>query len=73
MTALAIACKEGCIDIAFQLLAAGAYVNIQVRVFFLKNGLVAICHSFYIYFLSYNTLQNMIGSHHTIYDGAWAG
>jgi hypothetical protein len=31
MTALAIACKEGCIDIAFQLLAAGAYVNIQVR------------------------------------------
>jgi hypothetical protein len=32
MTALAIACKEGCIDIAFQLLAAGAYVNIQVGV-----------------------------------------
>jgi hypothetical protein len=32
MTALAIACKEGCIDIAFQLLAAGAYVNIQVTV-----------------------------------------
>ncbi len=35
--------------------------------------LVAICHSFYVYFLSYNTLQNMVGSHHTIYDEAWAG
>jgi hypothetical protein len=30
MTALAIACKEGSTDIAFQLLAAGAYVNLQV-------------------------------------------
>ncbi len=34
---------------------------------------VAICHSFYVYFLSYNTLQNIVGSHHTIYDEAWAG
>jgi hypothetical protein len=34
--------------------------------------LVAICHSFYVYFLSYNTLH-MVGSHHTIYDEAWAG
>ncbi len=32
-----------------------------------------MCHSFYIYFLSYNTLQNIVGSHHTIYDEAWAG
>ena len=31
---------------------------------------VAICHSFYVYFLSYNTLQNMVGSHHTKYDEA---
>jgi hypothetical protein len=22
---------------------------------------------FYVYFLSYNTLQNMVGSHHTVY------
>ena len=30
LTALAIACKEGSTDIAFQLIAAGAYVNLQV-------------------------------------------
>ncbi len=35
--------------------------------FFFFKGVVAICHSFYIYFFSYNTLQNMIGSHHTIH------
>ena len=31
MTALAVACKEGNSDIAFQLIAAGAYVNVQVQ------------------------------------------
>ena len=31
LTALAIACKEGSTDIAFQLMAAGAYVNLQVK------------------------------------------
>ena len=30
LTALAIACKEGSTDIAFQLIAAGADVNLQV-------------------------------------------
>ena len=33
LTALAIACKEGSTDIAFQLIAAGAYVNLQVSRF----------------------------------------
>jgi hypothetical protein len=42
----------------------------QERFFFFF--LVAICHSLYVYFLSYNTLH-MVGSHHTIYDEAWAG
>ena len=31
LTALAIACKEGSTDIVYQLVAAGAYVNIQVQ------------------------------------------
>ena len=31
LTALAIACKEGSTDIVYQLIAAGAYVNLQVR------------------------------------------
>merc|ERR1719447_2505675 len=31
LTALHIACKEGSTDIAFQLLSAGAYVNLQDR------------------------------------------
>ena len=31
MTALAIACKEGYTEIAFKLLASGAYTNLQVR------------------------------------------
>ena len=30
LTALAIACKEGSTDIVYQLIAAGAYVNLQV-------------------------------------------
>ena len=30
LTALAIACKEGSTDTAFQLIAAGANVNLQV-------------------------------------------
>ena len=31
LTGLAVACKDGNSDIAFQLLAAGAYVNLQVK------------------------------------------
>ena len=32
LTALAIACKEGSTDIVYQLIAAGAYVNLQVDI-----------------------------------------
>jgi hypothetical protein len=44
-----------------------------VKNFFFK-GLVAICHSFYIYFLSY-TLQNKVDhiTHNLLFDEAGAG
>ena len=38
LTALAIACKEGSTDIAYQLMATGAYVNVQVRVSIYKGA-----------------------------------
>ena len=46
LTALAIACKEGSTDIAFQLIAAGAYVNLQVSSFVDRSKCVISTGSF---------------------------
>ncbi len=45
----------------------------HLNIFILK-GLVVIYHSFYIYFLSYNTLQNKVDhiTHNLLLDEAWA-
>jgi hypothetical protein len=47
--------------------------RLQIHFFFLNIFLGGDMPLFYVYFLSYNTIQNIVGSHHTIYDEAWAG
>ena len=44
LTALAIACKEGSTDIVYQLIAAGAYVNLQVQNQFDKDQIFPAIH-----------------------------